>query len=235
MGDANRKGTFEERKSRALAVQTFPIQRLFDLVRYARAMLHEDDLITDEEYAMLAGDHPAVARLEEYDDLRVEVERLKRELDVCGYVERTDKLLSQRDEARAQASDYAMQDEARVARITELEDEVTRLRDEKKWVCPDCLCVYTYQMTDKFHGLPLCPECKRVCTTKYAYDINDLEVKVARLKRESAEAFADWIDKTGADLETSGVAGRVVYGSASGALEAFRKAIDVVKEGNNEG
>ncbi len=195
MGDANRKGTFEERKSRALAVQTFPIQRLFDLVRYARAMLHEDDLITDEEYAMLAGDHPAVARLEEYDDLRVEVERLKRELDVCGYVERTDKLLSQRDdlraevarlrgerdEAREQASDFAMQDEARVARITELGDEVS------------CL------------------------------------------KRESAEAFADWIDKTGADLETSGVAGRVVYGSASGALEAYRKAIDVVKEGNNEG
>ena len=70
MGQANKRGTYEERQAKALIVQTFPNQRLWDLVRHQRAELHETDLITDEEYAMLAEDHPAVARLETYDSLR---------------------------------------------------------------------------------------------------------------------------------------------------------------------
>lgn len=77
MGDAKLKGSFEARKAKALAVQTFPVQRLFDLVRYARTMLHDDDLITDEEYAMLAEDHSAVSRLEDYDDLQGKLARLR--------------------------------------------------------------------------------------------------------------------------------------------------------------
>lgn len=42
-------------------------QRLWDLVRYQRSALHCAELITDDEYARLAEDHGAVARLEEYD------------------------------------------------------------------------------------------------------------------------------------------------------------------------
>ena len=37
-----------------------------------------------------------------YTELEAEVERLERELDVSGYVERTNELLAQRDEARAE-------------------------------------------------------------------------------------------------------------------------------------
>lgn len=61
--------------------------RLFDLVRYARATLHEDGLITDGEYAWLSGAElaqgpgsPSPRRLEDYDDLRAELEKLKVEL-----------------------------------------------------------------------------------------------------------------------------------------------------------
>lgn len=42
-------------------------QRLFDLVRYMRTELHVAGLITDDEYAALAQEHAAVARLEDYD------------------------------------------------------------------------------------------------------------------------------------------------------------------------
>lgn len=45
-------------------------QRLFDLVRQQRMELHEAGLISDEEYMELAKDHPAVERLETYDELR---------------------------------------------------------------------------------------------------------------------------------------------------------------------
>lgn len=44
-------------------------QRLFDLVRHQRAELHDEGLITDEEYAMLASEQGAVERLETYDEL----------------------------------------------------------------------------------------------------------------------------------------------------------------------
>jgi hypothetical protein len=52
------------------------IQRLTDLVRYQRGPLHDTGLISDEEYAVLAGDHAAVARLEGYDALRADLTRL---------------------------------------------------------------------------------------------------------------------------------------------------------------
>lgn len=42
-------------------------QRMWDLVRYQRSELHVAELITDDEYAELAIDHPAVKRLENYD------------------------------------------------------------------------------------------------------------------------------------------------------------------------
>lgn len=44
--------------------------RLHDLVRHQRGALHEAGLITDAEYAALASDHGAVARLEGYDAAR---------------------------------------------------------------------------------------------------------------------------------------------------------------------
>lgn len=58
-------------------------QRLWDLVRYQRSELHTVGLITDDEYAELAQDHPAVKRLEDYD---VVVMLLKEQLDPspCG-------------------------------------------------------------------------------------------------------------------------------------------------------
>ena len=42
-------------------------QRVHDLVRFMRQELHQEGLITDEEYAVLAQDHGAVVRLEDYD------------------------------------------------------------------------------------------------------------------------------------------------------------------------
>lgn len=54
--------------------------RLRDLVRHQRGELHDAGLLTDEEYAALAGDHGAVARLEGYDEVRAESARLTREL-----------------------------------------------------------------------------------------------------------------------------------------------------------
>lgn len=64
--------------------------RLFDLVRYMRSELHEQDLITDEEYAWLCGSEmasskqggsPSPRRLEDYDGLQRENNRLRRELE----------------------------------------------------------------------------------------------------------------------------------------------------------
>lgn len=60
--------------------------RLFDLVRYSRASLHQDELITDEEYAWLCahaplatspkGGSPSRERLEEYDEIRARLKAL---------------------------------------------------------------------------------------------------------------------------------------------------------------
>jgi hypothetical protein len=57
------------------------IQRLTDLVRYQRGPLHDTGLISDEEYAVLAGDHAAVARLEGYDALRAALTAAQAEVD----------------------------------------------------------------------------------------------------------------------------------------------------------
>lgn len=63
--------------------------RLFDLVRYCRAQLHEDGLITDTEYAWLAADadlakgdgSPSPRRLEEYDEISKRLRDRERQLD----------------------------------------------------------------------------------------------------------------------------------------------------------
>lgn len=63
--------------------------RLWDLVRYVRAELHEDDLITDQEYANLCmgtksdqklPGSPSPRRLEDYDDLQKELAALRQQL-----------------------------------------------------------------------------------------------------------------------------------------------------------
>jgi hypothetical protein len=58
-------------------------QRLRDLVRHQRGPLHGAGLITDEEYAALAEDHGAVARLEGYDALRAAAAETPRHLRVA--------------------------------------------------------------------------------------------------------------------------------------------------------
>ena len=74
-----------ERDEAASAINTNV--RLFDLVRYSRAILHEDELITDEEYAWLCGGaemanspkggSPSPRRLEDYDDLSKQLEAMR--------------------------------------------------------------------------------------------------------------------------------------------------------------
>lgn len=59
---------------------TFTNQRLYDLVRQQRMELHAADLITNEEYAELAFEHSAVARLEDYDGIRAELAAAKSEV-----------------------------------------------------------------------------------------------------------------------------------------------------------
>jgi hypothetical protein len=52
-------------------------QRLRDLVRYQRCELHVAGLISEDEYASLAQDHGAVARLESYDGMRKRLTELE--------------------------------------------------------------------------------------------------------------------------------------------------------------
>jgi hypothetical protein len=54
-------------------------QRMWDLVRQQRMELLQAELITREEYALLAQDHAAVPRLESYDDLRRQVKEARAE------------------------------------------------------------------------------------------------------------------------------------------------------------
>jgi len=59
--------------------------RLFDLVRFMRAELHQAELITDDEYVWLCADAPLATsknggspsprRLEDYDELRKRLDR----------------------------------------------------------------------------------------------------------------------------------------------------------------
>lgn len=48
----------------------FPHRRVMDLLRFCRSALHDEELISDAEYAVLADDHDAVARLESYDEAK---------------------------------------------------------------------------------------------------------------------------------------------------------------------
>ena len=57
----------------------FTNQRLFDLVRQQRIELRDAELISDEEYLELAKEHAAVARLENYGDLRERIRTLEAE------------------------------------------------------------------------------------------------------------------------------------------------------------
>lgn len=72
--------------------------RLFDLVRYMRAELHDKDLITDEEYAWLCaeatmandpkGGSPSPRRLEDYDKLRADLAALRADAAIlCGIID----------------------------------------------------------------------------------------------------------------------------------------------------
>lgn len=58
-------------------------QRLQDLVRYARSYLHENDLITDDEYAKLASIEGSPARLRSYDSMQAEITTLKAAIEVA--------------------------------------------------------------------------------------------------------------------------------------------------------
>lgn len=66
-----------------MAEAQFTHQRLLDLVRFMRIELHEQDLITDEEYAALVADSEKgqrVARLEGYDAMRNALTRAEQEI-----------------------------------------------------------------------------------------------------------------------------------------------------------
>lgn len=52
-------------------------ERLFDLVRYQRAELHQENLISDDEYVALLADSESKKRLETYDDMRQQLTTAK--------------------------------------------------------------------------------------------------------------------------------------------------------------
>lgn len=51
-------------------------QRLWDLLRFCRHKLFDENLISPEEFALLVTDHPAVERLHGYDGVRAELQRV---------------------------------------------------------------------------------------------------------------------------------------------------------------
>jgi predicted nuclease with TOPRIM domain len=55
--------------------------RLFDLVRFQRHQLHDEGLITNEEYSALVSGAPgAVSRLESYDEIRSRLDQAKEDV-----------------------------------------------------------------------------------------------------------------------------------------------------------
>lgn len=77
-GQTHYEGCWRERGHHNCAVAMLDAQqREHDLVRHQRGPLHDAGLITDAEYAALAADHGAVARLESYDTLRLERDHLR--------------------------------------------------------------------------------------------------------------------------------------------------------------
>jgi hypothetical protein len=86
------------------------IQRLTDLVRYQRGPLHDTGLISDEEYADLAGDHAAVARLKGHDALRAALTAAQAEASLLqqeAHIHRVigDKLVAEVEHLRAQVAE----------------------------------------------------------------------------------------------------------------------------------
>lgn len=74
-----KRKTMSEKKSNLIPIHN---QRLFDLVRHQRLELFQQALITEREYEWLATCGPDSARrLEDYDSLRAENERLKTMMD----------------------------------------------------------------------------------------------------------------------------------------------------------
>lgn len=64
-------------------------ERLSDLARYCRHQLHDERLITDDEFASIVAQGPESARrLEGYDSLRAEVERQAQEIERLQAIER---------------------------------------------------------------------------------------------------------------------------------------------------
>lgn len=123
-----------------------------------------------------------------------------------------------------------------VASRKKVEAEVARLRSEREWVCLGCLHAYTYQATDLRMGLPHCPTCGKVCTTKYASEMMQLDAevvrlreqlielraKVERLKAESAGAFAAFLIQEDALLDHGD---DQEYEALDDAVERFRAAL----------
>jgi hypothetical protein len=60
---------------------SFDNVRLFDLVRYMRAELHDEGLITDSEYVAIEMEKGSVKRLEDYDNAQSELSALRKELE----------------------------------------------------------------------------------------------------------------------------------------------------------
>lgn len=66
-------------------------QRLLDLVRYSRAELHEDGLISDQEYADLVEVGSISARrLEDYDEIKQSIIDLLKFVDFAIYDKKVD-------------------------------------------------------------------------------------------------------------------------------------------------
>lgn len=116
-------------------------ERLFDLVRYSRAISHEDGLISDEEYAWLCGGSPMTnspqggspspRRLEEYDEMRAMIEKQAEMLNcqAKANAEMRDTLSNLQDQ-RDCAIDLLMKAEAQIATLQQKLDKHQRERDE---------------------------------------------------------------------------------------------------------
>lgn len=97
-------------------------QRLFDLVRHCRIELHDEGLITDEEYAILADDPDSLSRLHGYDSLAEELARLRDERAV--HVGEIEHLRAENDRLKSKNARLK-------AAYGHMEQEVSALRDRE--------------------------------------------------------------------------------------------------------